>query len=241
MKRSEVYGQLSQYLNKQTEFANMFVHAFSEIKESTFVGRHIETGADIAAASFPLGSALFIGSKMGIFGVSKYAAAKVARQAATKATARKVVETFTRSRGIIAELAKHGDDIAVLTRIAEKRMANFVPKVGVVYNMARPSVANFLHAVQKYKNGPLSNVGRALAKHPNIIGESGNILQKLGGASNVNRVAAEALKNIMENGTMRQRMTKAFGEVIEYKLSNGLGARFNAITGDFIGFLGRGL
>jgi RHS repeat-associated protein len=97
------------------------------------------------------------------------------------------------------------------------------------------------NATKLYRNGPLTNAGRALTKHPNVIGESGNILQKLGGAGNVNKAAARALNNIIRNGTMTTKVTKAFGEVIEYKLPNGIGARFSATTHEFITFLGRGL
>lgn len=57
----------------------------------------------------------------------------------------------------------------------------------------------------------------------------------------VNEAAAGALENIMQNGAMTTKMTKAFGQVIEYKLPSGLGARFSETTGEFIGLLGRGL
>jgi hypothetical protein len=106
---------------------------------------------------------------------------------------------------------------------------------------SKSDLASIEQATQLFKNGPLTNVGRALTKHPNIIDESGNILQKLGGAANVNKAGEKALQNIMQNGTMGTKMTKAFGQVIEYKLPSGLGARFSAETGEFIGFLGRGL
>ena len=59
-------------------------------------------------------------------------------------------------------------------------------------------------------------VGRALTKHPNVIGESGNILAKLGGAEGVNKAAAEALEKIVSEGTRSTKMTKAFGEVVDY-------------------------
>jgi len=96
-------------------------------------------------------------------------------------------------------------------------------------------------ATQVFKNGPLTAAGRALTKHPNIIGESGNLLQKLGGAGNVNAAAENAVQNILRNGSMVTKDTKAFGAVIDYTLKNGLGARWSAATGEFIGFLGRGL
>jgi hypothetical protein len=45
----------------------------------------------------------------------------------------------------------------------------------------------------------------------------------------------------MRHGTVYTKTTKAFGEVVEFKLPNGLGARFNAMKNDLITFLGRGL
>jgi hypothetical protein len=97
------------------------------------------------------------------------------------------------------------------------------------------------NATQIYRKGPLTNVGRALTKHPNIIGESGNILQKLGGADNVNAAGARALENIMRAGTLTTKSTAAYGDIIQYTLDSGLGARFSATNGEFIGFIGRGL
>jgi hypothetical protein len=119
-----------------------------------------------------------------------------------------------------------------------QRIWNFFSGGGAATNNV---TASFEHATQIFNNGPLTNVGRALTKHPNIIGESGNIIQKLGGAAGVNEAGAKALQNIMQNGAMTTKMTEAFGRVIEYKLPSGLGARFNGTTGEFIGFLGRGL
>lgn len=45
----------------------------------------------------------------------------------------------------------------------------------------------------------------------------------------------------MQNRTMTTKMTKAFGQVIDYTLPSDIGARFSAETNEFIGFLGRGL
>ena len=110
------------------------------------------------------------------------------------------------------------------------------------------SLAMFGHAVQPYKTSTASNVARALTKHPNIVGVSapaGRVSQaliaKFGCQQGVNNAAAEALAHIMQNGKVTQKTTKAFGEVIDLKLPNGLGARFNAVTNEFICFLGRGL
>jgi len=55
----------------------------------------------------------------------------------------------------------------------------------------------------------------------------------------VNDAGAKALQNIMKNGTVTVKETSSFGKVIDYKLPNGHGARFQAGTGEFICFLGR--
>jgi filamentous hemagglutinin len=109
---------------------------------------------------------------------------------------------------------------------------------------ARGLVQNpmFRHALQQY-NRFQTNVGHALAKHPNIVGLRTNaeLYLRFGNDAGVNRAAAEALKNIMRNGIRTVKDTKAFGKVVDFKLPSGLGARFSAVTNQFIGFLGRGL
>lgn len=138
------------------------------------------------------------------------------------------------------------DALAIGTGIVTGGVAALEWAGGAAIEALGPIVAryvgpNLLEALEEYNNGPLSNVGRALTKHPNIIGETGNILQKLGGAARVNEAAAEALQYITMNGKATTKMTEAFGMVTDYKLPNGLGARFSAETGQFIGFLGRGI
>lgn len=89
--------------------------------------------------------------------------------------------------------------------------------------------------------GGLTNAGHQLTKHPNIVGgSSAQELAKLYG-SGINDVAANALKNLMRNGTRTIKPHKAFGTVVDFKLPSGLGARFNGETNEFIGFLGRGV
>ncbi len=119
--------------------------------------------------------------------------------------------------------------------------ARYLEALSAAGGGAGASESMFASATSLFRNGPLTNAGRALTKHPNVIGESGNLLQKLGSARGVNEAAAKALADIMENGAVTTKATKAFGQVIEYKLPSGIGARFEASTSEFIGFLGRGL
>lgn len=81
------------------------------------------------------------------------------------------------------------------------------------------------------------------AKHPNIVDveSAGGLVRQFGQQTGINEAAAGALKNIMRTGSRTEKMTKAFGRVVEFKLPSGLGARFSADTGEFLGFLGRGV
>ncbi len=54
--------------------------------------------------------------------------------------------------------------------------------------------------------------------------------------SQINRAAAEQLKNILRNGIKTTRFSPSLQqEVIEYNLQNGFGATFKK-TGEFVGF-----
>lgn len=72
----------------------------------------------------------------------------------------------------------------------------WVPGMPIGVRGARETMAarHFDSATRLFRNGPLTAAGRALTKHPNIVGESGNLLQKLGGAANVNTAAANAFE-----------------------------------------------
>ncbi|MEN9667149.1 MAG: hypothetical protein RLZZ326_3512, partial [Planctomycetota bacterium] len=138
----------------------------------------------------------------------------------------------------VYNLEVHGEHVY---RIAVEGMLvhNMCPDVpaGLVQNPM------FKQALQPYRNGLFTNAGRALTKHPNIVGASSaqELIKRYGNNAGINDAAAEALKNIMRQGAVTSKTTKAFGEVVEFKLPIGLGARFNAVTNEFITFLGRGL
>jgi len=100
----------------------------------------------------------------------------------------------------------------------------------------------FRHALQPLRGG-FTNVGRALTKHPNILGAKSaqELTKRFGNNAGISNAAADALKNIMRNGARTTKPHTDFGRVVDFKLPSGLGARFNAATNEFIGFLGRGL
>lgn len=99
----------------------------------------------------------------------------------------------------------------------------------------------FKNALQRFRGGRFTNAGRALTKHPNIVGaqDAAELAGRFVHQDGINKAAAEALKAIMRHGTRATKYTRAFGYVVEFKLPNGLGARFHALTSEFIGFLGR--
>ena len=133
---------------------------------------------------------------------------------------------------------EYGDDYALLAVAA-------MPLPGVAAWLGlgtRGLIQNplFKSALQPF-SGRLTAAGRALTKHPNIVGaKSAQELAKLyGHQQGISKAAANALKNIMRNGTRTTKPSKAFGKVVDFKLNSGLGARFSATTNNFIGFLGR--
>lgn len=87
----------------------------------------------------------------------------------------------------------------------------------------------------------LTNVGRAIQKHPNILRLIGKEASSVTTNASRNAYGAKSLKYIIKNGTREIRPHNNYGKVVDYKLPSGLGARFNATTNEFIGFLGRGL
>lgn len=117
---------------------------------------------------------------------------------------------------------------------------------GVIANRAAAALAAEKAALTSaanatYKNTAQTVAGRALTKHPNVAGfNDGVTLSKaLRSPQAVNDAANRAVSNILSNGVRTQRTHNRFGDIIDYQLSNGIGARFNARTNDFIGFLGR--
>ena len=77
-------------------------------------------------------------------------------------------------------------------------------------------------ATALFKAGPLTVVGRALTKHPNVIGESGDILANWEGQRTSILPPPRLCRGMMDNGTETVKMTNAFGLVVEYVLPSGV-------------------
>ena len=93
-------------------------------------------------------------------------------------------------------------------------------------------------ALQPYKQTSLTVAGRALTKHPVIAGHSDITLrQSIRTDVEINVAARNSLRNFMRNGSVDRHYQGRFGDVIDYTMPNGSGARFRAIDNSFIGFL----
>jgi len=98
--------------------------------------------------------------------------------------------------------------------------------------------AGYKNALGQFKNTSFTNVGRALTKHPEVIGSTKQSLrQGLRTDAQINKAGADALKNIMRTGVKSASTHPRYGEIITYQINGVHGARFNAITNDFIGFI----
>lgn len=93
-------------------------------------------------------------------------------------------------------------------------------------------------ALQPFKDSVLTAAGRALTKHPEVVGlTKQNIRNVFRTDISLNNVAANALRNILTNGTKTIENMGRYGNVIRYQLpAGGYGARWYA-NGTFIGFV----
>jgi hypothetical protein len=94
-----------------------------------------------------------------------------------------------------------------------------------------------INARLPFKSGSLTNAGRALTKHPEVLGQTKNTLRTtLRTDPEINAAAAEALETILQ-GTRTSLTLPRYGAVLEFRGPSGFGARFLAKTGEFIGFI----
>ena len=103
--------------------------------------------------------------------------------------------------------------------------------VGLVQNLL------FRNALQPFKDQALTNVGRALTKHPQVVGLTKSTLrQSLRTHPALNKAAAETLKHIMRHGVRTTPILPRYDQVIQCQISGGFGARWYQ-SGEFIGFI----
>ncbi|HAG75476.1 MAG TPA: Rhs family protein [Thauera sp.] len=92
-------------------------------------------------------------------------------------------------------------------------------------------------AVQQFKGTDLSSAGRALTKHPELIGQTKDTLrQTLRTDGAINDAAHGALRDIMRNGVTTTPTLGRYGTVTQVQVPGGFGARWSS-DGSFIGFI----
>jgi len=95
----------------------------------------------------------------------------------------------------------------------------------------------FKDALSPHKGGSLTKAGRALTKHPEVVGATKQTLRTgLRTDAAINKAAATQLKGIMRNGVRTTPELPRYGDVVQYQLPGGFGARWTQ-AGEFIGFI----
>ncbi len=141
--------------------------------------------------------------------------------------------------GVLAEGANSAVTIATMglfPTVGGKLKAPNPIKVPAGFSIAR----GFISANKLFGKSGLTIAGRALLKHPHIVGAKtgAEILKVLGTNKAVNEAAADAIKFLIRFGSKTVKTTKQFGRVVDYKLPSGMGVRFGA-NNTFITFLGK--
>ena len=141
-------------------------------------------------------------------------------------------------KGLQPLTMKDLDDFIAATKAVRRSPTDFVVTPSSVSTEAAALRAA---ATTPFKNTSLTVSGRALPKHPNVAGFSNGeaMSQALRSPQAINQAADSAVGKILSEGTRTQRTHQRFGEIIDYNLPNGIGARFGAQNRDFITFLGR--
>ena len=100
----------------------------------------------------------------------------------------------------------------------------------------------FRRALAPFRVGSLTHAGRALTKHPEVVGLTKQTLrQAYSTDAAINRAAHDALKQMMRHGIRTMPVLPRYGTVIQCYISGGFGVRWYAVgaqAGAFIGFVG---
>jgi hypothetical protein len=100
----------------------------------------------------------------------------------------------------------------------------------------------FRKALTPFRAGSLTQAGRALTKHPEVVGLTKQTLRQVYGTDvAINRAAHDILKQIMRRGVRTTLVLPRYGAVIQCLIPESFGARWYAAgtrTDAFIGFIG---
>jgi hypothetical protein len=102
--------------------------------------------------------------------------------------------------------------------------------------------ALFRRALVPFRVGSLTHAGRALTKHPEVVGLTKQTLrQAYSTDAAINRAAHDALKQMMRHGIRTMPVLPRYGAVFQCQIPGGFGARWYAAgaqAGAFVGFIG---
>ena len=105
-----------------------------------------------------------------------------------------------------------------------------------------PPTALFRGALAPFRAGSLTQAGRALTKHPEVVGRTKQTLRQAYGTDvAINRPAHDALKQMMRRGVCTTPVLPRYGAVIQCHMPGSFGVRWytaGAQAGAFIGFIG---
>ncbi len=92
-------------------------------------------------------------------------------------------------------------------------------------------------ATARYGTSELTNAGRALTKHPEILDFTKQTLRtEIKSDSELNRIAESIVQNIITEGIKTTPVIPRYGKIIEIQITGGFGARWYP-DGRFIGFI----
>jgi hypothetical protein len=96
----------------------------------------------------------------------------------------------------------------------------------------------FFDAANPFKNSKFSKSGRAVTKHPGIVGKTKeNLRQTYKTESEINNAALDAVADMMNKSKPVTKDLPRYGKVTEYRRADGWGVRYQESTGEFIGFI----
>jgi hypothetical protein len=173
--------------------------------------------------------------------VKRKAATEIAQQTVTKGgkIVKEGVEQLSKKAAKKAEtLSKNVSEATHEHHSFPKFLTGDVAKQGAKGGIGGFKPSQLMdNALLKFNKEGLTNAGRALSKHPAIVGESKQTFNTVYRTVEAqNKAATNFLNNLLKEGNGTIIDNTRWGKLIEYRNSNGLGARWTT-GGKFIGFV----
>jgi len=118
-----------------------------------------------------------------------------------------------------------------------KSIPYIIKNIGNIFKAAKITTEALLKAGNALDKGGLTKLGRALMKHGS---RTNSVFPKaIGNPSTINQQGEKVLKSILNDPNVQSatRNHARFGDVLEFKIPGGPGARFSSDGKSFIGFL----